>query len=112
MFLRACRPGRNYMNSCVTRRRRRDSKRMSWQCMTLRKLPDVVSDQSDRSDKSDNTLLPFSAALQAGLLVVFFLIGLTQSAQAATARQKSLDEWRILTSPGTNAPRAFVRGDR
>jgi hypothetical protein len=53
------------------------------------------------------------AALRASLLLVFFsLVATSQAAPATRARQKSLDEWRTLTSPGTNAPRAFVRGDR
>jgi len=33
------------------------------------------------------------------------------AASATTAKQRSLNEWRSLTSPGTNAPRAFVRSD-
>jgi len=46
--------------------------------------------------------------------VLFFLLAFTLigvDATAATAKQRSLDEWRSLTLSGTNAPRAFVRGD-
>jgi phosphatidylserine/phosphatidylglycerophosphate/cardiolipin synthase-like enzyme len=49
------------------------------------------------------------ASLLAGLLL---FVSASPAAQATTAKQRSLDEWRSLTSPGTNAPRAFVRGDR
>jgi phosphatidylserine/phosphatidylglycerophosphate/cardiolipin synthase-like enzyme len=44
------------------------------------------------------------------LFLLFFSL-LAADATAATAKQKSLNEWRSLTSPGTSAPRTFVRGD-
>jgi cardiolipin synthase len=52
------------------------------------------------------------AYLYASLLAAFFSQVVTShAAQITTARQRSLDEWRNLTSPATNAPRAFVRSD-
>jgi phosphatidylserine/phosphatidylglycerophosphate/cardiolipin synthase-like enzyme len=50
------------------------------------------------------------AILRLALFLVVLKLSGTEAA-AATAKQRSLDEWRSLTSPGTNAPRAFVRGD-
>jgi cardiolipin synthase len=47
----------------------------------------------------------------ATLLVFFSLASVGRAAQVTTAKQKSLNEWRSLTSPGTNAPRVFVKGD-
>jgi len=86
---------------------------MCFQCVTLHKPRTAGrSDPSDASDESDDTLGTFTAILRKSLLAAAFLIAVTQSGQAATAKQKSLDEWRSLTSPGTNAPLAFVRGDR
>src|SRR5690242_14335836 len=90
--LAKCKPGLNCMNSCVTRRPKR-------------------SDNSDRSARPGEAPRRFATFLHASFVAVFLLIGLTEQAQAATARQTSLDEWRNLTSPANNAPRAFVRSD-
>jgi phosphatidylserine/phosphatidylglycerophosphate/cardiolipin synthase-like enzyme len=43
--------------------------------------------------------------------VLLFLAANQSLFAATTPKQQSLNEWRNLTSPGTNAPRAFVRGD-
>jgi cardiolipin synthase len=81
------------MNFCVIKRQKRTSAGLQFRRLACRKS--------------------ILAVLPASLLLVFFsLVAISQAAPATKARQKSLDEWRTLTSPGTNAPRAFVRGDR
>jgi phosphatidylserine/phosphatidylglycerophosphate/cardiolipin synthase-like enzyme len=46
------------------------------------------------------------------VLLFALILGLTgTSARAATSKQLSLDEWRYLTAPTTEAPRVFVKGD-
>jgi cardiolipin synthase A/B len=44
-------------------------------------------------------------------LLLIFAQELRASTSVATARQKSLDEWRGLTSPAAPPPRVFVKGD-
>src|SRR6267378_96751 len=91
MFLGTCKPERNCMNSCVTKRRRRDS------CLPSR---------------FENYRAWSFVILRAGIAAAFVsLVAPGRAAQITTAKQKSLDEWRALTSPATNAPRAFVRSD-
>jgi cardiolipin synthase len=66
----------------------------------------------ERTQRAQRT--PFSFAIAAifrGYLLLFPLLTGADAFGATTAKQKSLDEWRSLTSPGTNAPRVFVKGD-
>src|SRR5689334_16682468 len=56
------------------------------------------------------------ATRRIGALVLFFVL-FCLSAHASvtvvsTSRQKSLAEWRSLTSPNTAPPRVFVKGNR
>ncbi len=52
----------------------------------------------------------FGAAMLGGL--VCFLAPPPTCASAASEKQKSLDEWRSLTSPTAEPPRVFVKGDQ
>jgi phosphatidylserine/phosphatidylglycerophosphate/cardiolipin synthase-like enzyme len=45
------------------------------------------------------------------LLAAFFFGAAGSSARAATSKQRSLDEWRDLTSSTADVPRVFVKGD-
>jgi phosphatidylserine/phosphatidylglycerophosphate/cardiolipin synthase-like enzyme len=52
----------------------------------------------------------------AGVIISLFVISLAETSSSAavitTAKQRSLEEWRKLTSPTAEIPRVFVKGNR
>jgi hypothetical protein len=54
----------------------------------------------------------YAPSVRALLSLLLLALGMGDAfAASATAKQRSLDEWRALTSPSAPAPRVFVKGD-
>src|SRR5262249_29210761 len=75
---------------------------LNWRCSTA-----IIQSLRTRRIRAAALLL-----YGAVLLVPFFFSGCKTPAASATAKQRSLDEWRSLTSPAAAPPRVFVKGDQ
>src|ERR1051325_6881089 len=110
MCLGKCRPGLSYMSFCVIKRHRQNRSSRERTQRTQRNRFFFASFAFFRGYLCVRAG-EFLDRLVSTVLFLLVVALVAADASAATPKQQSLNEWRNLTSPGTNAPRAFVRGD-